>query len=533
MAIDTESTKVNDSVNGEKPLESRENKISQGIPREPSREQVKQATDEAPARDANTSEKNNEKREAAPSYSESDRKQPQTEQGNLNDWYIDHQKEEGKRLRLKMDENFIAHGKDYYFRQNQTSVAFRDEDKSLVTRHHTNDVVIEGMVDAAAAKGWNHINVDGSDPFKQKVWLEASKRGMVVQGYEPTPIDWEVLERNRMNNRVEAIPDKAVQNGHDRQANVADREAGHAPAAKDTNRYERVVEFGEAPYRHDPAESVNYFVRVERSDGSQREVWGKDLKRALAEQEIQTGDYISLQRVGSKPVEVVANIRDENNKVIGQERQASHLNQWEVERRDPLPAEHGRQTTLDLGPKEVVSTVSGPVKRQELEAMSSIEQRTKDLDVAAPGDISRGVADVYARKDIADLQTIRNPVVRENAMEAIEEGARSQQRFANEVSKDSQGEPIHVHVEKTSQRQKVEQEASRPVQETVKALLKRDNVDLDTSQRVMESVNTVYQEWNAEGRRPVVEMYDIAAPRDQQRSTREVDSTIERPVIPR
>lgn len=44
---------------------------------------------------------------------------------------------------------------------------------------------IDTLIDLAKAKGWKQINLSGADDFKARAWLEASRAGLSVVGYEP------------------------------------------------------------------------------------------------------------------------------------------------------------------------------------------------------------------------------------------------------------------------------------------------------------------------------------------------------------
>src|SRR5206468_493174 len=70
---------------------------------------------------------------------------------------------------------------------------FEDRGKRLATEHNDPDVA-RSMVELAEAKGWDAIRVRGSEEFKRVVWLQASLRGMEVDGYKPRAVDVSKLE---------------------------------------------------------------------------------------------------------------------------------------------------------------------------------------------------------------------------------------------------------------------------------------------------------------------------------------------------
>ncbi|HWS69120.1 MAG TPA: hypothetical protein VN325_40645, partial [Steroidobacteraceae bacterium] len=67
----------------------------------------------------------------------------------------------------------------------------------------------------------------------------------------------------------------------------------------------RLLDHGRDHYRHDPDQAPSYFVQLETAAGP-REVWGRDLERAVATSLTQPkiGDEVVLQRSGRDPVTV-------------------------------------------------------------------------------------------------------------------------------------------------------------------------------------------------------------------------------------
>ncbi|BCA64651.1 LPD7 domain-containing protein [Fluviibacter phosphoraccumulans] len=83
---------------------------------------------------------------------------------------------------------YLANAGQYFFRDRDNALAFEDKGARIATR--TEDPVVAApMVDVAVAKGWKELKVTGSESFRRSVWLEATKRGMAVRGYEPKPQD--------------------------------------------------------------------------------------------------------------------------------------------------------------------------------------------------------------------------------------------------------------------------------------------------------------------------------------------------------
>ena len=84
--------------------------------------------------------------------------------------------------------SYLAEAGQYYFRDRNNALAFEDKGARIATRNE-DPVVAASMIELAIAKGWKELKVSGSESFRRSVWLEASKRGVAVRGYEPKPQD--------------------------------------------------------------------------------------------------------------------------------------------------------------------------------------------------------------------------------------------------------------------------------------------------------------------------------------------------------
>jgi hypothetical protein len=94
---------------------------------------------------------------------------------------------------------------------------------------------------------------------------------------------------------------------------------------------ETLVAHGAARYMHDKDNSQSYFVTTKDQEGKEQTRWGIDLQRAVTESGANVGDRITLAKAVDKDVEVEANVRDENGKVIGKETVGATRNKWNVE----------------------------------------------------------------------------------------------------------------------------------------------------------------------------------------------------------
>ena len=242
------------------------------------------------------------------------------------------------------------------------------------------------MVELAEAKGWDAIKVKGSEEFKRTVWLQASLRGLQVEGYKPKAVELSKLEelkaeqtrpdRNRppainsidqqqaRQRQVDPQADRALDRAsvvdeHQRTLSGPQRQAVEALKAilrargdseKAVNmaadvaaeRFQnnrvhvgKILEHGQAPYDNEPNNASSYFVKLQTASG-EKTVWGVDLRRAMSDSKANVGDDIALSYQGRQPVSVKVNERDADGKVTGQSVQQVSRNTWDLYRLETL-----------------------------------------------------------------------------------------------------------------------------------------------------------------------------------------------------
>lgn len=94
---------------------------------------------------------------------------------------------------------------EYRFRGDTSRVAFTESTFRLATDTNSPSVA-RSMVDVAQARNWRALRVSGHEDFRRMVWLEASVRGVKALGYEPSPGDLDLLQKERearLVNRIE------------------------------------------------------------------------------------------------------------------------------------------------------------------------------------------------------------------------------------------------------------------------------------------------------------------------------------------
>jgi hypothetical protein len=212
----------------------------------------------------------------------------------------------------------VRTGDRFYHRQTPDRLAFtargetfRAEDASVS--------VATALVELAQAQGWSALRVKGSREFKRLVWEAASKRGLAVDGYVPSPAELARLETGSESTtapRPEASSETRL-GGRERER-PADSLAGE------------LVEHGPAPFQRQPSNSPSYFVSLRDAAGTVATHWGVDLERAMEESGAGVGDQVRLARLGRQRVQVREPIRDETGAVIDHRVKETERNAWSV-----------------------------------------------------------------------------------------------------------------------------------------------------------------------------------------------------------
>jgi hypothetical protein len=221
-------------------------------------------------------------------------------------------------------DRFVQDGNRFYFPDGLE--AFRDRGRRLTTPS-ANTEVIGSLVEIARARGWSEVVVAGTEAFRGEAWRQARLAGLEVRGYRPSAEERVQLIRTIGRAREDARdPVETVS---------ADSAAAVSVGTVSQDRPERIrgrlLEHGQDFYRHDAREPVSYFVRLETAEGK-REIWGKDLKRAVSESLSQPkiGDEVVLQRTGRKAVTVRRPTKDDRGE-LREQPYATFRNRWTLE----------------------------------------------------------------------------------------------------------------------------------------------------------------------------------------------------------
>jgi len=238
-------------------------------------------------------------------------------------------------------------GDRFYLNNRLDTVAFVDKGAKLETKSDNEKTALD-MVSIADARGWETIKVSGTEAFRQQVWLEASARGITVRGYKPTEMDKALLAKRTDQldkngpNSIEQADERARPAARDGGKEAAPAKAqpeATAPVAAPVpttakaadNLSGVLIEHGKAPFEFNADNKPNYYVKYRDDQGTERITWGLDLERAIAKSEAKAGDKISLENLGKKAVQVEANVKDDDGKVVGTKTITTHRNSWNVE----------------------------------------------------------------------------------------------------------------------------------------------------------------------------------------------------------
>jgi|GEM_PF-6233260 len=267
---------------------------------------------------------------------------------------------------------FIKAGDKYYVPNNTKVVAFVDRGDKLETPSSAPQIA-KSLVAIAEARGWDELRVKGTDGFRREVWLEASSRGIHVDGYKPSEIDKAELERRsaftRDHNSIEkrsdvfkrSTPEEGVRQdpslagayGAVRQAelmaekhidpqsrpgfvqSVRDKIAQKLDADRPVDVKLRVpegklVEHGTANYNFDANEKPSYYVKLRDARGREHVQWGAGLRAAMQAAEALPGDTVQLRVTESKGVVVEGNVRDNDGRIVGRKTVDAHRNEWQA-----------------------------------------------------------------------------------------------------------------------------------------------------------------------------------------------------------
>ncbi|MBE7158814.1 MAG: hypothetical protein INR62_10365 [Rhodospirillales bacterium] len=108
--------------------------------------------------------------------------------------------------------------RDYTVRQEgDVRLYYRREDEQLAIRADATHIhgqlrdgpTIRAMLDLAYARGWSDVQVRGDLEMARETWIEATARGMKVEGYVPNREDRNLAEQRRLERGQEIEPERS------------------------------------------------------------------------------------------------------------------------------------------------------------------------------------------------------------------------------------------------------------------------------------------------------------------------------------
>lgn len=222
-----------------------------------------------------------------------------------------------------IEKRYLRIGNRYFFPDR--TLAFIDDGARIRVKTENREV-LQGVAAIAQARGWQVIEIKGTESFRQGMWHEAALRGIAVRGHEPTGV--EILQIERAREKRQRSREAAI--GQD---GTSLREDPRAPVRG------VLMAAAAAPYQFDPAQRMSFHVRI-RTEVGDRTLWGADLERALAESKSQPriGDPVELTRHGTQPVTVRVPSRNAQGELIGEKKIAVQRARWRIETTDHLQA---------------------------------------------------------------------------------------------------------------------------------------------------------------------------------------------------
>ncbi|MEI6067938.1 MAG: LPD7 domain-containing protein [Methylococcaceae bacterium] len=278
---------------------------------------------------------------------------------------------------------------DKYYLPDKT-VAFEDRGNKLKleTENHT---VIRDALAIAETRGWQSINVSGSQNFKHQVWREASLKGIEVSGYKPT--EFQMAEMN-----------------HAMTLRDAHKEVGDNQKQQDGVLRGVLLAHGADHYKHDPNQGQSYFVKLD-IEGKEVTRWGADLKRAFENSHTkpQIGDTVTLSNTGKQSVEIPNTALDDHGNVI-EDKKTVKKNTWQVEKASYQDTLQEQAQALRVG---------NEIERKVIEQMP---QLAAAIAVSKLGEkIAQQAKETGALRSQDEVDTMVN-LIREGLAAALEKG---------------------------------------------------------------------------------------------------------------
>ncbi|MEJ8859929.1 LPD7 domain-containing protein [Variovorax robiniae] len=254
-----------------------------------------------------------------------------------------------------VSQRFLRIDNRYFFPDR--TLAFVDTGNRLKVRTHNLEVV-HSIVAIMQARSWRTIQVSGTKEFRQKVWHEATMRGIGVQGYDPDPLEMQQLQRALDRDSTRHSHDPTRDNQDKMATRATPDDASHLKVAPTAPPHSPgtglrpptvgvLLAHAAAPYQFDPAQRMSYYVRI-RTEVGERTLWGTDLERAISESRsaAQVGDEVVLTQRGARAVTVRVPARNAKGELVGDKKLAAQRMTWSVEKVQYLETQERKATVF-------------------------------------------------------------------------------------------------------------------------------------------------------------------------------------------
>lgn len=178
---------------------------------------------------------------------------------------------------------YRTNGNEKYMLDPRTEKLAIDARSENILKTRNNDKkTIKNMLAIAETNGWQNIKVKGSPEFKKEIWLQASLKGLEVQGYKPSEQDKKLLETRKAQ--------------LERGINSISKENNPSQQVRQTSG--KLMGYGVGVHPNNKEGKNTYYVDIQKSNGQTERLYGHGLRDAIIQSKAERGDNITLTKTG-------------------------------------------------------------------------------------------------------------------------------------------------------------------------------------------------------------------------------------------
>lgn len=178
---------------------------------------------------------------------------------------------------------YRTNGNEKYMLDPRTEKLAIDARSENILKTRNNDKkTIKNMLAIAETNGWQNIKVKGSPEFKKEIWLQASLKGLEVQGYKPSEQDKKLLETRKAQS--------------ERGINSISKENNPSQQVRQTSG--KLMGYGVGVHPNNKEGKNTYYVDIQKSNGQTERLYGHGLRDAIIQSKAERGDNITLTKTG-------------------------------------------------------------------------------------------------------------------------------------------------------------------------------------------------------------------------------------------